>query len=176
MSDYIGITEAQSNPFAPLTSELVKQLRDNPIAIAEGAEGAPRVEADAMQGSVAGDILLFSALGGDNTLTLGRNESILVPGSIFRATTSCQIRVSGEVRVSSGSEGGATLTLFKNGTSVQSRQSTGTGFVAMAATDITLVAGDVVHFTLDTADVINQTGICRRLRYFTGGQRSVGGL
>ena len=41
MSDYIGITEAQSNPFAPLTSELVKQLRDNPIAIAEGAEGAP---------------------------------------------------------------------------------------------------------------------------------------
>ena len=43
MSDYIGITEAQSNPFAPLTSELVKQLRDNPIAIAEGAEGAPRL-------------------------------------------------------------------------------------------------------------------------------------
>ena len=43
MSDYIGITEAQSNPFAPLTSELVKQLRDNPIAIAQGAEGAPRL-------------------------------------------------------------------------------------------------------------------------------------
>ena len=43
MADYIGITEAQSNPFAPLTSELVKQLRDNPLAIAEGAEGAPRV-------------------------------------------------------------------------------------------------------------------------------------
>ena len=40
---YIGITEAQSNPFAPLTSELVKQLRDNPIAIAEGASGAPRL-------------------------------------------------------------------------------------------------------------------------------------
>ena len=43
MTDYIGITEAQSNPFAPLTSELVKQLRDNPIAIAEGAPGAPRI-------------------------------------------------------------------------------------------------------------------------------------
>ena len=43
MTDYIGITEAQSNPFAPLTSELVKQLRDNPIAIAEGAVGAPRI-------------------------------------------------------------------------------------------------------------------------------------
>jgi len=42
MADYIGITESQSNPFAPLTSELVKQLRDNPIAIAEGQPGAPR--------------------------------------------------------------------------------------------------------------------------------------
>ena len=43
MTDYIGITEAQSNPFAPLTSELVKQLRDNPIAIAEGDDPAPRI-------------------------------------------------------------------------------------------------------------------------------------
>ena len=43
MSVYIEITEAQSNPFAPLTSELVKQLRDNPIAIAEGSPGAPRL-------------------------------------------------------------------------------------------------------------------------------------
>ena len=48
MADYIGITESQSNPFAPLTSELVKQLRDNPIAIAEGAPGAPRVVGDAL--------------------------------------------------------------------------------------------------------------------------------
>ena len=43
MADYIGITEAQSNPFAPLTAELVKQLRDNPIAITEGAPDAPRL-------------------------------------------------------------------------------------------------------------------------------------
>jgi len=154
----------------------VTALRDNPVAIAEGAAGAPRVEADAMQGSVAGDILLFSALGADNTFAIGPDESTIVPGSFFRATTSCQIRVSGEVRISSGSVAGATLALFKNGISVQSRQSTGTGFVAMTATDITLVAGDVVYFTLSTADGASQDGICRRLRYFTSGQRSVGGI
>ena len=39
---YIAITEEQSNPFAPITSELLKQLRDNPLAIAGGLEGAPR--------------------------------------------------------------------------------------------------------------------------------------
>ena len=48
MADYIGITEAQSNPFAPLTSELVKQLRDNPLAIAEGGPNAPRIVPDAL--------------------------------------------------------------------------------------------------------------------------------
>ena len=44
MADYLEITEAQSNPFAPLTSELVKQLRDNPLAIAEGTAGAPIIQ------------------------------------------------------------------------------------------------------------------------------------
>ena len=40
---YIAITEEQSNPFAPITSELLKQLRDNPLAIANGSVGAPYV-------------------------------------------------------------------------------------------------------------------------------------
>ena len=56
MADYIGITEAQSNPFAPLTSELVKQLRDNPIAIAEGAAGAPRVRGTARNHNKIGEV------------------------------------------------------------------------------------------------------------------------
>ena len=176
MAQYTGPDPNTLLPGDPWTSALAQAAFEDPIAIAEGAPGAPRVEADAMQGSVAGDILLFSALGADNTFAIGRNESTIVPGSFFRATTSCQIRVSGEVRFSSGLEGGATLALLKNGTSVQSRAATGTSFVAMTATDITLVAGDVVYFTLSTADVTNQNGICRRLRYFTSGQRSVGGI
>ena len=48
MTDYIGITEAQTNPFAPLTSELVKQLRDNPLAIAVGNDSAPRIAGPAL--------------------------------------------------------------------------------------------------------------------------------
>ena len=55
MTNFIGITEAQSNPFAPLTSELVKQLRDNPLAIARGATGAPRVWLTAMERLEAGE-------------------------------------------------------------------------------------------------------------------------
>lgn len=43
MTSYITITDAETDPSAPLTSELAKKWRDNPIAIIEGATGAPRV-------------------------------------------------------------------------------------------------------------------------------------
>lgn len=45
MVDYVTITDAQIDPEAPITSELMSALRDNPIAIAEGAPGAPTVAA-----------------------------------------------------------------------------------------------------------------------------------
>lgn len=38
----------------PLTAELVNALRENPLAIAEGAGGAPRIEDAALSGSVTG--------------------------------------------------------------------------------------------------------------------------
>jgi len=42
MADYVAITDTQVDPDAPLTSQLAYQWRDNPIAITEGAAGAPR--------------------------------------------------------------------------------------------------------------------------------------
>jgi hypothetical protein len=48
MPAYIPITDAQADPEAPLTSELAKQWRDNPLAIAEGASGAPKIVSKAM--------------------------------------------------------------------------------------------------------------------------------
>lgn len=41
MTSYITITDAETDPEAPLTSELAKKWRDNPIAIAEGSNGSP---------------------------------------------------------------------------------------------------------------------------------------
>lgn len=42
MTDWTTLTEAQTDPNSPLTAEKVKALRDNPIAMAEGATNAPR--------------------------------------------------------------------------------------------------------------------------------------
>lgn len=75
MADYISITDAQVEPLAPVTSELMNQLRDNPIAIAEGATGAPRVsslafncevrstgaDSGSASGVVVGEVLDFGA-------------------------------------------------------------------------------------------------------------------
>lgn len=48
MVAYITITEPETDPGAPGTSELWKKWRDNPIAIAEGAAGAPKVLGQAL--------------------------------------------------------------------------------------------------------------------------------
>lgn len=44
MTDYIPITEAETDPEAPSTSSLWKRWWKNPIAMFEGAAGAPRLQ------------------------------------------------------------------------------------------------------------------------------------
>ena len=95
MSDYIGITEAQSNPFAPLTSELVKQLRDNPIAIAEGAEGAPRVAQIGIEPA-----LFIGSNGAFGTSATGFTD--LNTNSIVRADYSGGMNTAGISRLTTG--------------------------------------------------------------------------
>lgn len=43
MADWKQIPDTDVDPDAPVTSELMYALRDNPVAIADGATGAPRV-------------------------------------------------------------------------------------------------------------------------------------
>lgn len=43
MTDHIEILDSQIEPDAPLTAGLAAQLRDNPIAMADGADGAPNI-------------------------------------------------------------------------------------------------------------------------------------
>lgn len=50
MADYIAQPDTAVDPDAPITSDLMYALRDNPIAMFEGAPGAPRL-ADAALGS-----------------------------------------------------------------------------------------------------------------------------
>lgn len=48
MADWTDITDEQVNPDAPVTSDLAYAFRDNPVAIAEGSSGAPKVQSEAL--------------------------------------------------------------------------------------------------------------------------------
>lgn len=48
MTDWTTIADSQVDPKAPVTSELMTALRDNPAAITEGAIGAPKIQEAAM--------------------------------------------------------------------------------------------------------------------------------
>ena len=43
MADWTTITDTQVDPKAPVTSELMTSLRDNPLAIAQGTANAPKI-------------------------------------------------------------------------------------------------------------------------------------
>ena len=48
MADWVNIPETSVEPGAPARSSTVRAFRDNPIAIAEGASGAPRIQTAAI--------------------------------------------------------------------------------------------------------------------------------
>lgn len=50
MATYRSIAATETDPFAPLTSALMKALDENATAITEGASGAPRILYDALGG------------------------------------------------------------------------------------------------------------------------------
>lgn len=54
MADYLVILDSETNPNAPLRSSLFKRMVANPVAIAEGAPGAPRIAANALAGLFLG--------------------------------------------------------------------------------------------------------------------------
>lgn len=71
MAAYTTITDTQVDPEAPITSELMTALRDNPIAIAEGATGAPRIDP-----SSAVDWASTTNTAAEINWVLGRNASL----------------------------------------------------------------------------------------------------
>lgn len=172
MPTYTSISAAEYEPNAPGTSTLMDRLANNPVAMFEGASGAPRLNEDARAGSVAGDFTLFTA--GGSFTHAGADASspyVMVPRSDFRATTSCGLRC--KATISAGTNG-AEVRLLKNGTEVDS-VTTGT-----LSADVTVVAGDALWFEVragtgggggETPGSVTVTTV----GYFTSATRSCGG-
>jgi len=132
MTDYTVIANTQVDPNAPITSELMTALRDNPIAIAEGAVGAPRIASTAINvpitfygvGSSTGDFTFFSNLSlGDYALL--RYDFVAEETADSTSTSNIEVRMS--------NNGGSTWSSFVNisGTVNRDAASSGSGYIDM---------------------------------------------
>lgn len=74
MADYSNIPDTAIDPDAPLTSELAYAWRDNPIAIAEGAIGAPKVVSRAIR---------IGAVGGIDALDVNGISKVLISATAW---------------------------------------------------------------------------------------------
>ena len=135
MADYRSIDDSEVDPDAPVTSDLAYALRDNPIAIAEGASGAPRVQMAAFPRLVEGSVIKF-----DRSITGTITEQALAFGFVQFGTVRLNI---------SGSNIERLVVRRRNGSS--STQYSGTGTSAIV--DISVRPGDRVDCSVVTVGI-----------------------
>ena len=104
MADYITVVDSSVDPDAPLTSDLMYRLRDNPIAIAEGSIGAPKVRSEALRltreaADRTSDGVLFTLTGID------RISSFMVSSYVYIVSGSAG---GASVRYRTSTDGGST--------------------------------------------------------------------
>lgn len=150
MATWTTITDAALEPGKPIRSVDGLALRDNAIAITEGASGAPKIRAAAFQPPASGTdnivmtvqdaeietiIDTFTDAGLNNRADSGQHLGVvaLVPGVITAYLEHRQVASRSVVRV------------LKNGSVVQSFNNDTTTFVAREI-DVTVDVGDAVIF------------------------------
>ena len=156
MSTWTNIPDDALEPSKPIRSVDAIALRDNPVAIAEGAAGAPRVQVSANQPPTAGGNFVLC-----NLLLQTRgtsNEAYVDPRAPRTEDANRHFGVSvlrdGVIRASfehrffvSGASGGRTAEarVLLNGVQVALWGTASTGFV-LRQVDINVQAGDLVIF------------------------------
>lgn len=156
MTAYVTIPNGDIDQDSPLTQPLMTAMRDNPLAMFEGASGAPKFQGNAVARVSTGLTILTVTASAAQTATVGHGYLLL---AVSTTSTSNVVAVqytpthyTGAVRLSCGhymsAAGTSTLTLFKNGVSVAAFTTTGIGSAnaIMRIVDVSLVPGDVFEW------------------------------
>jgi hypothetical protein len=165
MATWTTLPDASLEPGKPIRSIDGLALRDNPVAITEGAAGAPRIVGLAAKRLADYPVLTvsaadtYSAETGSNpeplaTTTTSTTEVVAYRYTINKYTGSLRFRTiqsGGSTQVSSYGGGiytintTSTLRIFKNGTLISTYTQFGTSSVTRT-NDIAIVPGDVIEW------------------------------
>jgi hypothetical protein len=157
MPDYVAPLDTRTNPRKPITSEWAKAADNRPLAIAEGAAGAPRVQGLAIASeynglpvvtiSAADTVALGEGLDARvGTLTTNDTEVVVISYRVPSYTGSARFRCS---HVKDTGTFPAFLWLYKNGVLVQEFATT-SNIPVLRTVDLTFVSGDLIEWRLQS--------------------------
>ena len=151
MTDYTIISNTQVEPEAPVTSELMNSLRDNPLAIAEGSIDAPGVTAlgmarDSLSDSAKHLPVVSVTAAKIVSIRQGMGKVLInatAPSNAETDMVSYTINsYTGSIKFENDVIGGPSVRLYKNGVEVYNSNFTG------HTTDQTVAPGDTFKWTL----------------------------
>ena len=166
MTTYSPIANGSVDAGSPIDESLVTALRDNPIAIAEGASGAPAIASTAVlleagitafPEPVVGDVRIyggnssygFTEVEGVSSSTFGPTHTMLRSGN-FRF----RMRYS-----KTNFQGTCRMQLFKNGVSIYTSGFIGSTLSNTVELDVPLSAGDTWKVYWDEGSATSGGGI-----------------
>lgn len=166
MTTWTDIIAAALDPDSPIDQALMTALRDNPVAIAEGALGAPRVDLGALRRLETGTAIRSRNDGPFSTSSTSF-QVIHTIGFLQKG----QVRVSAEVKVDSGAGNIETrFALERNGTTTTTDYINSAGTYSLRAVDpLDVLPGDELRISY-RATAAATTVSLRNARILTNGQ------
>jgi hypothetical protein len=173
MATWTTLPDASLEPGKPIRSIDGLALRDNPVAITEGATGAPRIVGLAAKRFADFPVLTvsaadtYSAETGSNPEPLATTTTSTTEVVAYRYTIN---KYTGSLRFKTSQRGGSyetefgsvptqsTLRIFKNGTLISTYTQNGLTYVTRT-NDIAIVPGDVIEWRHRTDNSLGSAGI-----------------
>lgn len=155
MATWTSIDTARLEPGKPARSIDAMALRDNPIAIAEGAEGAPKIELAALRPLDPGGVVvfLFADISLANTVPNARSDTTEIYKFINRGT----VTLTGSIASSGTGTAYGRVTIYKNGVAVYQKTNTSETFNINVAIDY----GDTIHGHIQTQGPSDRVAMAR---------------
>ncbi len=163
MTTYTAIPNGDIDQDSPVTQPLLTLMRDNPIAITEGAAGAPRIFIGALERLSAGSTIKYRA---DAAFTTTSTSFVVVTNSPISFMQAGTVRVSLEHRRTTGGTGETRIRRTRGTvvTAVTTFSTTSGTFVAETA-DVSIQPGDILDVATRNTVGGGNTAEVQLLRY-----------